>query len=77
MIRLWGVPHTDLTSGDTRQQIAGLDGLLFGPLELIAILERDHPETSHGLIEVAVSLGAVALNERCGTEVLQAGARRL
>lgn len=66
-----------MTPGYAGEQVARLDGLLFRPLELIAILQRDHPEASHRLIEMAVSLRAVALNERCGPEVLQAGARRL
>lgn len=72
-----GVLHTNRTPGYARAQIAGLDSLLLGPLELFMLLERDHPETGHGLVEVAVSLGAVALNERRSTEVLQTGARRL
>lgn len=66
-----------MTPGDAGQQVAGLDRLLFGLLELIAVLQGDHPEAGHRLEEVARTLGAVALDERSGAEVLQTGARRL
>lgn len=74
---LRGVLHAHLAPGDARQQVAGLDCLLLGLLELVAGLQRDHPEAGHGLVEVARALGAVALDEGRGAEVLQAGARRL
>lgn len=72
-----GILHTNSTPGYASTYLAGLNGLLLRPLELLILIDLGHPETGHGLVEVAVSLGSIALNERRGTEVLQAGARRL
>jgi len=47
--------------------------LFFGAPELLAVLYGHHPEAVLIRIVVAVSFGAVALDERCGAEVFQAG----
>jgi len=71
------VLHAHLAPGDTRLPIAGLDRLLLGLGEGLCGVQVEHPEAGHRLVEVAPALGAVALDEGCGAEVLQAGARRL
>lgn len=61
---------THLTSGHSRQQIAGLEGLLLRPFELLVIFERNEPERCLRLVVMAMTLATITLDEWSGTEVL-------
>lgn len=57
-------------------QVARLEGNHVGSLELLVLLDGYQPETVDCVVEEAVALAAVALNERYGTEVFQTGTGR-
>lgn len=67
------VLYTNLAATYSGSKIARLQGLFFGTPELLAVLYGYHPEAVLIRIVMAVSFGAVALDKRCGAEVLQAG----
>lgn len=69
------VLQADLATRYSLAKRARLQGLLLRLLELIAVLDRRQPEAELVRVVVAVTLGAVALDERSRPEVFQARAR--
>lgn len=66
-----------LAAADFRALLATLQGFLIRRVqELLAGLHSGEPEAVLVSKVVAGALGTVALDERCGAEILQAGARR-
>ena len=69
------VLHADLAAADAREQLAGLERLTSGRAVEVLLGGREPEAVLIGEV-VARALGAVALDERRGAEVLQARARR-
>lgn len=67
------VLHADLASADTREQLSCLQGLR-GRSLLEGLIDGGEPEALFVGKVVAGALGAITLDERRGSEVLQAGA---
>lgn len=68
------VSDADITPGDSVQQIAGLDGFLLRPAKLLAFSDICQPEARLRFVVVTMALIAIALDERCRTEIFQARA---
>lgn len=66
------ISYADLTSGNFRVKISCFKSLLLRRSELLRLLYRHHPETSHSLVVVTLTFTAITLDERSCTEVLQA-----
>lgn len=67
--------YTNLTTTNSSPQSTSFQGLFLRPLELLSVLYRCHPEAEFVRIIMAVSFGAVALDERRSTEIFETRAR--
>jgi len=64
-----------LTSGYTRPQVSGFEGLRYGCTELVVALNRGQPEAELVGKVVTRAARSVTLDEGRGSEVLKAGSR--
>lgn len=69
------VLYTHLTATYSGPEVSWLQGLLLRPLELLSVLDSGHPKAELVRVVMAVSFGAVALDERRRAEVLQTRSR--
>lgn len=69
------VLYTHLAATYSGPEVARLQGLFLGPLELLPVLDGGHPKAELVRVVMAVSFSAVALDERRRSEVLQTGSR--